>query len=87
MRSWLRLIRTDRLIVGGEREDDGVLLTIGMDGNREQSYLLLLDARTFTPINHAFLPHNIPWSAHGLHFPEATWETRTQPEGHSREEL
>jgi len=74
---------------GGEREDDGVLLTIGMDGNREQSYLLLLDARTFTPINHAFLPHNIPWSAHGLHFPEATWETArgSQPGGHSRDEL
>ena len=84
------LIPTDRLIAGGEREDDGVLLTIGMDGNREQSYLLLLDARTLTPINQAFLPHNIPWSAHGLHFPEATWGpgSQSQPSSHdSREEL
>jgi len=51
-------------------EDDGVLITITFDGTREQSYLLLLDAATFLPINKAFLPHNIPWSAHGMYFPE-----------------
>ena len=58
---------------GGTEEDDGVLVTIGFDGEREQSYLLVLDAATFTPINTAYLPHNIPWSAHGMHFPEATF--------------
>ena len=47
---------------GGLAEDDGVLITVGFDGAREQSYLLLLDARTFVPINTADLPHNIPWS-------------------------
>ena len=52
-------------------EDDGVLFTIGHDGPKEQSYILLLDAATFTPLNKAYLPHNIPWSAHGMHFPEA----------------
>ena len=57
---------------GGTEEDDGVLVTIGFDGEKEQSYLLVLDAATFTPINTAYLPHNIPWSAHGMHFPEAT---------------
>jgi len=51
-------------------EDDGVLITLSFDGTREQSYLLLLDAATFLPINKAFLPHNIPWSAHGMYFPE-----------------
>ena len=51
-------------------EDDGVLITISFDGPREQSYLLLLDAATFLPINKAYLPHNIPWSAHGMYFPE-----------------
>ena len=61
----------DLVILGGQREDDGVLITIGFSGEREQSYLLLLNATTFTPINHSFLPHNIPWSAHGMHFPEA----------------
>ena len=58
---------------GGEAEDDGILITIGFDGPKEQSYLLILDAKTFTPINTAFLPHNIPWSAHGMHFPEANF--------------
>ena len=42
-----------------------MLVTIVFDGPRQQSYLLLLDAATFTPINRAYLPHNIPWSAHG----------------------
>jgi len=54
-------------------EDDGVLVTIVFDGPRQQSYLLLLDAATFTPINRAYLPHNIPWSAHGMFFPEANF--------------
>ena len=58
-------------LLGGTSEDDGVLITIGFDGSKEQSYLLLLDAKSFTPINHAYLPHNIPWSAHGMYFPEA----------------
>ena len=60
------------MFLDGTSEDDGALITIGYDGNRQQSYLLLLDARTFTPMNTAYLPHNIPWSAHGMHFPEAT---------------
>lgn len=54
----------------GKAEDDGVLITIGFDGVREQSYLLLINATTFIPMNKAFLPHHIPWSAHGMHFPE-----------------
>ena len=54
----------------GRAEDDGVLITIGFDGVREQSYLMLINATTFIPMNKAFLPHHIPWSAHGMHFPE-----------------
>ena len=77
------------MVSGGEREDDGVLLTIGFDGRREQSYLLLLDARTFSPLNTADLPHNIPSSVHGMHFPEAKLDTQTLTERDSvaREEL
>jgi beta,beta-carotene 9',10'-dioxygenase len=56
---------------GAEEEDDGVLMSIVFNGEREQSYLLLLDARSLEQIARAYLPHNIPWSAHGLHFPEA----------------
>ena len=36
---------------GGKAEDDGALITIGFDGPKEQSYLLIIDAKTFTPIN------------------------------------
>jgi len=54
-------------------EDDGVLVTIVFDGIKEQSYLLILDAQNFQQINKAYLPHNIPWSAHGMHFPEANF--------------
>ena len=50
------------------------LLTVEFDGAKEQSYLILMDVWTFTPINTAYLPHNIPWSAHGMHFPEDNFE-------------
>lgn len=51
-------------------EDDGMLITVVFDGMREQSYLLILDAITFTLVNKAYLPHNIPMSAHGMYYPE-----------------
>ena len=63
---------------GGEEEDDGILITIGFDGPQARSYLLLLDAKTFSPVSTAYLPHNIPWSAHGLYFPEANYPLQTQ---------
>jgi len=56
-----------------DKEDNGVLITLIFDGLRKQSYVMLLDAETFRVINKLYLPHNIPWSAHGLHFPEATF--------------
>ena len=69
-------------------EDDGTLITIGFDGPREQSYLLLMDAKTFTPINKAYLPHNIPWSAHGMHFPEANFPAeKTRKKRQDKQEL
>ena len=33
--------------------------------------MLLLDAISFDPLASAYLPHNIPWSNHGMYFPEA----------------
>ena len=68
-------------------EDDGVLVTIVFDGTKEQSYLLLMDAETFKPINSAYLPHNIPWSAHGMHFPEANTRTKLKDKKTKRVEL
>jgi len=60
-------------------EDDGVLVSITFDGEKEQSYLVLIDALTFSVIDRAWLPHNIPWSAHGMHFPEAKWTIQEKP--------
>ena len=57
----------------GQSEDDGVLVTITYDGAKEQSYFMVIDAITFTEIDRAYLPQVIPWSAHGMHFPEAKW--------------
>ena len=54
-------------------EDDGVLVSITYDGEKEKSYFVVIDALTFTEIDRAYLPHNIPWSAHGMHFPDAKW--------------
>jgi len=52
-------------------EDDGVLVTLAFDGEKEKSYLLILDAKTFTTLNSAFAPHRIPYSFHGNFFAEA----------------
>ena len=58
----------------GSGEDDGVLVSVHFDGPKEQSYLLVLDAKTFEEIDRSYLPHNIPFPlSHGMHFPEATW--------------
>ena len=55
----------------GTAEDDGILLATVYDGEVEKSYLLVLDAKSFEPINKAWLPHPIPSSFHGIYFPEA----------------
>jgi len=58
----------------GIEEDDGVLISLAYDGPREQTYLLVLDAKEFEEIDRAYLPHNIPNPlSHGMHFPEAEW--------------
>ena len=54
----------------GTAEDDGVLITIVFDGEREKSYVLVLDGQTFTEINHSYLPYNVLFSFHGNWFPE-----------------
>ena len=54
----------------GVEEDDGVLITLVFDGEKEQSYVMLLDAKTFEEINIAYLPYNVPFSFHGNWFPE-----------------
>ena len=60
-----------------ESEDDGILITFAFDGMKEQSYLLVLDAKEFTELDRSYLPYNIPYSIHGVHFPEAKWTLNT----------
>jgi carotenoid cleavage dioxygenase-like enzyme len=52
---------------GGQREDDGVLLSVVLDAKRRTSYLLVLDARDLSELARAAVPHHIPFGFHGLH--------------------
>jgi beta,beta-carotene 9',10'-dioxygenase len=49
-------------------EDDGVLLSVVLDGRGSGSYLLVLDARGLEEIGRARVPHDIPFGFHGLYF-------------------
>lgn len=54
----------------GDAEDDGVVLSVVLDAERETSFLLVLDAATFDEIARAEAPHAIPFGLHG-----AYWES------------
>ena len=49
-------------------EDDGVLLSVVLDGLGSGSYLLVLDARNLEEIGRARVPHDIPFGFHGQYF-------------------
>lgn len=50
---------------GARAEDDGVLLSVVLDTALARSFLLVLDAATFTELGRAYLPHHIPLEFHG----------------------
>jgi carotenoid cleavage dioxygenase-like enzyme len=50
---------------GREREDSGVLLSVVLNGERGNSFLLVLDAATLQEIARAEVPHHIPFGFHG----------------------
>ncbi|GHO46362.1 carotenoid oxygenase family protein [Ktedonospora formicarum] len=50
-------------------EDDGVVLSVVLNGKKGNSFLLVLDAHTFHEIGRAEVPHHIPFGFHGLFFP------------------
>jgi beta,beta-carotene 9',10'-dioxygenase len=50
---------------GATDEDDGVLLSVVLDGQRNTSFLLVLDAATLSELARAQVPHHIPFSFHG----------------------
>jgi beta,beta-carotene 9',10'-dioxygenase len=49
----------------GEAEDDGVLLSVVLDGESGRSHLLVLDARGLDEVARVEVPHHIPFSFHG----------------------
>jgi carotenoid cleavage dioxygenase-like enzyme len=49
-------------------EDEGVVLSVVLDGAAERSYLLVLDAQTFTEQARVVLPNIIPFHFHGQYF-------------------
>jgi beta,beta-carotene 9',10'-dioxygenase len=53
---------------GGEAEDDGLALSIVLDARRGRSFLLALDAATFSERARAEVPHHIPFGFHGQFF-------------------
>ncbi len=53
----------------GKREDDGVLLSVVLDGLKGSSYLICLDASTMTEVGRATLKTAIGFGFHGSHFP------------------
>lgn len=55
---------------GGEREDEGVVLTVALDAGADRSRLLVLDGITFEERARATLPHAVPFDFHGRYFPE-----------------
>jgi beta,beta-carotene 9',10'-dioxygenase len=51
-----------------DAEDAGVLLSVVLDGARETSFLLVLDAATLEERARAQVPHAVPFSFHGQFF-------------------
>lgn len=53
----------------GVNEDDGVLLSVVLDGKRGRSYLLCLDARNLTELGRADVNGAVGFGFHGQHVP------------------
>jgi beta,beta-carotene 9',10'-dioxygenase len=56
--------RPDRV----REEDDGVVLSVVLDSNKGNSFLLVLDAKSFEEIARAEVPHHIPFGFHGQYY-------------------
>jgi beta,beta-carotene 9',10'-dioxygenase len=48
-------------------EDEGVILSVVLDGKQGHSFLLVLDAASFTELARAEVPHPIPFGFHGAY--------------------
>lgn len=63
---------------GRQREDDGVILSVVLDENAQTSFLLALDAETFTEFGRAEIPQPILFGYHGAFFDETQSQTGAQ---------
>ena len=52
----------------GVDEDDGVCLSVVLDGTKGKSHLLVLDAKTFEEVGRAEMEVMVPFGFHGTHF-------------------
>ncbi len=51
-----------------EQEDEGIVLSLVLDGNQSNSFLLILDGHSFVEIARTKVPHHIPFGFHGQYF-------------------
>ena len=54
---------------GSQDEDDGVVLSVLLDAGKGRSFLLVLDARSFTELGRAWVGYPIPFGLHGIYAP------------------
>ena len=54
------------------REDDGVILSVVLDSRKSASFLVILDASTFSELARADAPHHIPYGLHGIFLARAS---------------
>jgi torulene dioxygenase len=55
----------------GTKEDDGVLMSVVLDGNTGKSYLAVLDAKSLTEIGRASMEWPVGFGFHGTHYAAA----------------
>lgn len=65
---------------GGVKEDDGVLLSVVLDGFCGRSYLLCLDARTMCELGRAEMDFAVGFGFHGVHAPNLPVATTSEEE-------
>lgn len=65
---------------GGVKEDDGVLLSVVLDGFCRKSYLLCLDARTMCEMGRAEMDFAVGFGFHGVHAPDLPVATTSEEE-------
>lgn len=51
-----------------KKRNDGVILSVVLDSNKGNSFLLVLDAKSFEEMARAEVPHHIPFGFHGQYY-------------------